>query len=281
VSSFQRAREALGLRLRELRRDAHLSGRQLAEVHGWHPSKVSKIENGKQTPAEADLEAWARVCQVPELIPELIASLRTLETHYVAYRRLFRTGMTAKQQALADLEAEASFIRNFETIVVPGLLQTPEYARYRLAEGIEQNGSPDDLDEAVAMRMHRQQQLYRSGKKFHFVLGEPALHIRLCPPEVMAGQLDRLVALSTMPTVRFGVIPFGMAYPIAPMHGFWLFDERVVLVENLTAEMSLTQPSEVASYLRIFATLAEIARYGAEARTIITRVLSQLTAAAN
>ena len=49
MSSFQRAREALGLRLRELRRDAHLTGRQLAASQGWHPSKVSKVEGGKQT----------------------------------------------------------------------------------------------------------------------------------------------------------------------------------------------------------------------------------------
>ena len=56
MSSFQRAREALGIKLRELRRDARLTGRQLAERNGWHPSKISKIEGGKQTPVEADLE---------------------------------------------------------------------------------------------------------------------------------------------------------------------------------------------------------------------------------
>jgi transcriptional regulator with XRE-family HTH domain len=281
VSSFQRAREALGLRLRELRRDARLTGRQLAESQAWHPSKISKIENGKQTPTEADLEAWARACGGPTLVPELTASLRTLETHYVAYRRMFRSGMTSRQRALADLEAGASFIRNFETVVVPGLLQTPEYARYRLAEGIEQDGSPDDLDDAVAARLQRQQQLYRTGKRFHFVLSETALRVRLCPPEVMAGQLDRLVTLSTMPTVRFGVIPFEVAYPVAPLHGFWLFDDRAVLVENLTAELNLTQPSEVAAYLRIFATFAEMARYGSEARVVLTRALGELTAPAD
>lgn len=76
MSNFQRAREALGLRLRELRRDARLTGRQLAAVHGWHPSKVSKIEGGKQTPSEADIEAWARACGQPELVDELTATLR-------------------------------------------------------------------------------------------------------------------------------------------------------------------------------------------------------------
>ena len=278
MSTFQRAREALGLRLRELRRDAHLTGRQLAELNGWHPSKISKVENGKQTPTEANLEAWARACGKPELVDELIATLRTLETHYVEYRRMFRSGMTAKQQAWADLEAETTFTRNFETAVIPGLLQTPEYARSRLTEGITYDESLDDLDDAVGARMQRQQVLYRTGKRFHFVIAESALRTRLCPPEVMVGQLDRLVALSTVPTLRFGVIPFEETFPKAPLHGFWIFDERVVMVENMTAELNLTQPSEVERYLRIFGQLADVARYGSDARAVVTRALADLTA---
>ncbi len=277
MSSFQRAREALGIRLRELRRDARLTGRQLAERNGWHPSKVSKIEGGKQTPTEADLEAWASTCGQSDLAPELIASLRTLESHYVEHRRLFHTGMSAQQQAFSELEDQTVVVRNFENVFVPGLLQTPEYARYRLAEGVEYDGAPDDLDEAVGVRMQRQQILYRSGKKFHFVITEAVLRYRLCPPEVMLGQLDRLVTLSTMPTIRFGVIPFEAKLPLAPVHGFWLMDERVVVVENFTASQNLTQASEISAYVRIFDQLAGAARYESDARTVVTRALADLS----
>jgi transcriptional regulator with XRE-family HTH domain len=278
VSSFQRAREALGLRLRELRRDARLTGRQLAEVEGWHPSKVSKIESGRQTPAEANLEAWARACGRPDLADELIASLRSLETHYVRLRRMHRAGLAAGQRTFAEYEAEATVIRNFENVMISGLLQTPEYARHRLAEGVQRLGAPDDLDEAVAARMQRQQIIYRPGKKFHFVITEATLFYRLCPPEVMAGQLDRLVTLSTMPTLRFGVIPFDAEYPVAPINGFWLYDDRLVSVENFTAALNLTQPSEIAEYLAFFQHLAGIARYGSEARAMVTRALADLAA---
>jgi transcriptional regulator with XRE-family HTH domain len=278
VSSFQRAREALGIRLRELRRDAQLSGKQLAERNGWHPSKVSKIEGGKQTPAEADLRAWARSCGKPEIAPELITSLRTLESHYVEHRRLFSTGMSAQQRAFSELEEETTLVRNFENVFVPGLLQTPEYARYRLAEGVEYDGAPDDLDEAVGARMQRQQILYRTGRRFHFVITEAVLRYRLCPGEVMLGQLDRLVTLSTMPTIRFGVIPFEAKLALAPVHGFWLMDERVVIVENFTASQNLTQVSEVSSYVRIFDQLASAARYDSEARSVTTRALADLSA---
>ncbi len=277
MSSFQRAREALGIRLRELRRDARLTGRQLAELNGWHPSKVSKIEGGKQTPDEADLEAWAATCSQAALATELITSLRTLESHYVEHRRLFHTGMSAQQRAFSEMEDQTAQVRNFENVFVPGLLQTPEYARQRLAEGIEYDGAPDDLDEAVAMRMQRQQILYRSGKRFHFVITEAVLRYRLCSTEAMLGQLDRLVTLTTMPTIRFGIIPFEGKLPLAPVHGFWLMDERVVVVENFTASQNLTQAHEVASYVRIFEQLAGSAQYNSEARSLITQVSTELS----
>lgn len=138
MSSFQRAREALGVRLRELRHDARLTGRQLAESQGWHPSKVSKIEAGKQTPSQADVEAWARASARPELAAELAASLRALEEQYVEFRRLFRAGQRAGQEVLAHVEADAESIQNFENVLVPGLLQTPEYARSMLSERLEE-----------------------------------------------------------------------------------------------------------------------------------------------
>jgi transcriptional regulator with XRE-family HTH domain len=278
VSNFQRAREALGLRLRELRRDRRLTGRQLAAEHGWHPSKVSKIEGGKQTPSEADIEAWASSCGQPDLTDELIASLRTLEGQYVEFRRMFRGGQRATQESIAAIERETAFLRNFEAVFVPGLLQTPEYARHRLAENLEEIGAADDVDEAVAARMQRQQVLYRPGKRFHFVITEAVLKYRLCPPEVLAGQLDRLVALSTLSTIRFGVIPFEHQLPVAPVHGFYVHDERMVRVEHLTAELKLTQPSEIATYINFFHRLAEAARYGAQARSVITRALADLSA---
>jgi transcriptional regulator with XRE-family HTH domain len=278
VSSFQRAREALGLRLRELRRDAQLTGRGLAASAGWHPSKISKIEGGKQTPSEADIEAWARACGQPDLAADMVAWLRTLEGQYVEFRRMFRTGQRAKQEAIAEIESGTTCLRNFEPVLVPGLLQTPDYARYRLAERLEEIGASDDVDEAVAARMQRQQVLYRPAKQFHFLITEAVLRYRLCPLEVMAGQLDRLVALSTLTTIRFGVIPFETQLPVAPVHGFYVHDDRVVYVEHFTAELQLTQPAEVTAYTSVFDQLAEVACYGAGARALITGALADIAA---
>lgn len=279
MSGFQRAREALGARLREIRRSAQLTGRQLAESQGWHPSKVSKIESGRQTASESDVAAWATACGVPDQTGELLASLRVLDDQYLEFRRMFRGGQRAKQVELGRLESGTEVVRNFESVFVPGLLQTPGYARARLAEGLEAIGAPDDVDEAVAARMARQQVLYRSSpplRRHHFVVTEAVLHYRLCAVDALAEQLDRLVAATALTSIRFGVIPFARALPVAPVQGFHLYDDQVVYVEHLTGELKLTEPADVRVYLSAFGQLAGVAAYGAEARALIVATLNEL-----
>lgn len=278
MTSFQREREALGQRLRELRRDARRTGRQLAETQSWQPSKVSRIESGKQTPSDADVEVWAESCGAPEVTSDLIASLRSLEGHYIEHRRAFRAGMARFQRTIAEQEAEYTVIRNFQSSIIPGLLQTPEYARHQFVDRVKYGGPPTDLDESVAARMARQQILYRPETKAHFVLTEAPLRYRLCPPEVLEGQLDRLLSLANMRTVRLGVIPFETQYAKAPLHGFSVYDDRRVGVETLTATLRLYESFEISAYLELFAEYANAAVYGAEARSLITRVLSELAA---
>jgi hypothetical protein len=122
----------------------------------------------------------------------------------------------------------------------------------------------------------RQEILYRPDKRFHFVLTEAALRYRLCPPEVMLGQLDRLVLFSTLPNVRLGIIGFETAYVVAPAHGFWLLDNDRVMVETFSAELNLAQPQEIELHASIFDQLAAVASYGRAARAIITRVIDDL-----
>ena len=149
-----------------------------------------------------------------------------------------------------------------------------------MLELVDENrpGTGDDEAGVAGRRRPRVRVIYSSGKRFHFVVTEAVLRYLLCPPEVMAGQLDRLVSLSTLATIRFGVIPFEVQYTVAPVHGFYVYDERMVRVENLTAVLKLTQPSEIAAYTKLFGQFAEMARYGAEARAIITRALADLAA---
>lgn len=276
MSSLHEARLALGRRLRELRRQADLSGRELAESLSWPPSKVSKLENGRQSPTDVDIRAWARAAAADDETDALLASLHTLAVQNIEWQRQLRAGLRSHQTELAALDAKTRLFRALESTFVPGLLQTAEYARARFLQSVAVLKVRGDVDEAVQARIQRQEILYRPEKRFHFVLTEAALRYRLCSPEVMLGQLDRLIALSALPNVKFGVIGFDTAYAVAPTHGFWLLDDERVMVETFSAELNLAQPQEIELYRTIFESMATAAAYGRQARAIIKRVIDGL-----
>lgn len=264
-----------------MRLDAHLTGRGLSSEAGWAPSKVSKIEAGRQTPSDTDITTWARICGSDQLVPELVATLRSLEQQYVEFRRMFRTGLPSRQRSIAEIESKTKLTRNFEPCFVPGLLQTAEYARYRFAEGDPEESergvpkSEAELEEAIAARMDRQRALHRGDAKFHFVMTEAVLRYQVCPPDVMTGQIGHLISMTTLPTIRVGIIPFGVPLNVGPLHGFYLYDNKLVLVELFTAVLNVSQTDEIAAYERVFTHLAEAATYGPAARSLLTHALEQ------
>lgn len=266
----------MGKRLRELRQHAGHSGRQLAESLSWPPSKVSKIENGRQTPTDDDIRAWTGATASQNETDALLASLHTLEVQHAEWQRILRTGLKPRQQELIEWDQRTRLFRAFEATVIPGLLQTAEYARTRFAESIRRLNLPNDINEAVAARMQRQEILYRPDKRFHFVLTEAALRFRLCSADVMLGQLDRLMSFSALTNVRLGIIGFETQYATSPWHGFWLYDQERVLVETFSAALDLRQPQEITLYGNTFDQLAAVASYGRSARAIINRAIDDL-----
>lgn len=276
ASNVREARNALGARLRELRRATGVSGRQLAEVLSWPPSKVSKLENGRQTPSDDDIRNWTRATGSDGETKGLVASLHTLEVQHAEWQRVLRTGLKPRQRDHLEWDQRTRVFRAFEATVIPGLLQTAEYARARFDEGVRRLRLPDDVNEAVAARLRRQEILYRPDKHFHFVLTEAALRFRLCPESVMLGQLDRLISLSQLPNVRLGVIGFEARYATSPWHGFWMYDNERVLVETFSAALDLRQPQEIETYGNAFEQLAAVASYGRGARKRISRVIGDL-----
>lgn len=279
MASVQREREVLGGRLRELRRRSGLTGAVLAERLGWPHSKISKLENGRQTPSDADVRGWCRECgpDGEQELEGLLASLHTLEARYSEWRRLMRGGARGHQDDIATINARTQVFRAFEPSLIPGLLQVPGYARAIFAESIASLRVPNDIDDAVAARIARQQILYDQSKRFHVVVTEAALRYRLCSPEVMLTQLDRLSSATTLPNMRLGVIGFRTAYTRVPAHGFWVLDDRLVQVETLSAELNLAQPQEIEAYTAAFRRFAAIASYGSQARSIIAAIADELS----
>lgn len=277
-SSFaKQAQQALGIRLRDLRKDAGLTGRELAAATEQHYTRVSKIENGVQAPTDQDIRKWCHVCSADNQGPDLIATLRAVESAYLEFRQQSRAGMKRVLGAhtLKRYQKTKSF-RIYEHNVIPGMFQTAEYAAAMLSFWVKFLGTPNDVEEAVAVRMERQQVLYRGGKRFVAILEEQALRTWFGTAETQAGQLGRLLELMSLPNLSLGIIPLMTERLAAGSTRFWIFDDSLVALETPTASIEVTQPQEVQLYARMFEALKTAAVYGREARSLIVAVLSEL-----
>ena len=277
TTSADQARASLGVRLRDIRRDAGLSGVTLAQLSGWLSSKVSKIEHGKQTPTEDDLRAWCEHCRALDELPDLIAAVRSIETQFAEWRRIMRSGTRRRQQASASVYERARLFRIYEPAVVPGLLQTRDYAVAVLSSFIDFVRVPDDAEEGATARIERQRVLTHGDRRFHMVLAQQALHTNVGGIEIMTGQLEHLLGMLRLPRLRLGIVPFDAPYRVPLNNGFWILDEALVQFDTYSAEVSLVRPDEIMLYGRAFERLAALAVYGAEARTIITATLDKLS----
>src|SRR5580692_11154750 len=114
VLSVHEARHALGQRLRELRQQAGLTGRQLAESLSWPPSKVSKLENGRQAPSDDDIRGWTHATSSEDETAALLAQLHTLEVQHAEWQRILRTGLKPRQQEHIEWDQKTRLFRAFE-----------------------------------------------------------------------------------------------------------------------------------------------------------------------
>lgn len=270
-------RRGLGEALRAVRSEAGLTGVQLAERLGVSQSQVSRVELGQQTASVELVRSWAEVTGVREdRTAELVEWAEAAGTEAVAFGTAMPRGLAGLQQDSRELEASAATIRSFQPVLVPGLLQVPEYARRIFAAGNPAH-STAEIAAAVAARMDRQLLLYEGTTQFEFVIAEAALRWRVGAPHAMLAQLDRITALAGLETVTIGLIPLNIQVDTWHEHGFNLKEDRaendpVVTVETQTCQVTTTDPAEVAFYREAFAHLREAALHGPEADELLRRV---------
>lgn len=276
-SAVQEARAALGNRLREIRKTGGFrTARAFAARAGWSESKASRIENGITQPSEEDLRQYAELCQAPGAYPDLLAAANNIEEMYVEWRRLQHDGLRPVQEAHVPLYERTHRFRIYEPGVIPGLLQTPAYARSIMSRIIGFWEIPDDTEQAVAVRMGRQQVLRDANRQFGILLEETALRSRFGDAEVMANQLGHLLTVSVLQQVSLGIVPMTADRTMWPLEGFWIFDDDQVVIELATAQVTVKQPSEITMYARMFSELAKIACFGKAARALITEAINSL-----
>ena len=264
-------------RLRELRADAGLTAKRLADAAGWHPSKVSKIEHGTTTPSAEDILAWCQHTGIPEAADDLVASLRSIEGMFVEWRRIERRGLRPLQDAFIPLWERTRHFRIYSSFVVPGPVQTRAYIAAVLAEIADRRNIPNDVEAAAEARERRQHVVRDGDHRFAIVLEESVLRSSIGGPEVMTGQLGHLLSVSLLPSISLGVIPMQTNRSTSwPIESFWMFGEEQVAVELVSGYLTLTQPTAIAMYGQVFDRHQEVAVYGAEARALIVAAIKDL-----
>ena len=274
-------RHRLAAELHRRRLASGLSTYELARRLGISQSKASRIENGRLAASVAEAETWARETgATAEEIASIIDQAERALTEAVAFRGTVRDRLPDQQQGGAALERAARVVQVFNPVIVPGLLQTPEYA-HRVFLAQHPSDAPD-LAVAVAARVDRQAILYDPDKRFDFVIGEAALRWRIGPVAGHLAQLDRLRLVATMPNVEIAVVTFEQEVPVWHSHAFVLFDDptdegaALVHVEAMGAALNLSDPLAVERYRKAFTDLRTAAVSGTELLDLLGRTMAEL-----
>lgn len=280
-------RRRLGSTLRRLRHDAGLSLDEAATLMGWKAPKMSKIENAVQIIRPAEVATLAGHYGVSD--PAHVTALENLARD-AGRRGWWQTYGEVLPPTYADyiaLEADAERLRQWESGVVPGLLQTAAYAREIISAVNVPAITPEEVNARVEVRQARQAVLTRpkTALELWAVINEAALHVRLTRPNVMRDQLRRLRELAELPSVTLQVMPLsgpphpGVTSPFSLLE-FPEPGEEVVMIENVlgyafldpenrqvTRTFTLAFERMVATSLPVEDSLALIGQLEEEART--------------
>lgn len=273
--------QRLAARLKELRQAAGLSAAALGQPFGWSQSKTSKMENGQSALVIADIERWLDAVRADDdERTEVLSLARETGTRVRPWRNSDRPDGAAQQETRGRRDAETSGIGVYQSEVVPGLLQTPDYAR-RLLE-VHSLLPADEIPAAVLARLNRQTVLFDESKQFDLVITETALRWRPGPLSVTFAQLDRIALLAGQPNVRIGVLSRETQErcEARPLHSFVLLRyadaPATVEIETLTAEQEVTEPADVALYEQFLHEQQELAEHGPALLALLERIREDL-----
>jgi transcriptional regulator with XRE-family HTH domain len=247
-------RRQLGMELRRLREGAGLTIEQVAERLECSTSKISRIETGQSGVSPRDVRDILGAYAVPAADVDGLLQIAR-EARQKGWWQLYGAVLTG---AYVGLEAAADALRSYEALVVPGLLQTEDYARAMICAG-RPDIDAEEVDQRVRVRMNRQSLLSQDDPlDLWVVLDEAVLHRPVGGRAVMRQQLDHLVKAAEQPNVTLQVLPFA-AGAHAGMDGTFsiLFYEHnpgqnFVFASNAAGGLFLEKDEELQRYSFIF-----------------------------
>jgi len=250
-------RRRLAQELRRLRSAAGLTIFEVADRLECSAGKVSRIETGAVGVRVQDVRDMLDLYGVSGTQREDLVDLVRLARQR-AWWNDYTDVVPADSARFYGLEDGAAAIQQHSVALIPGLLQTPAYARALISAAA---GVPAEvIERRIELRLRRQRLLARpQPPRLHVLLDEAALHRLVGGPEVMAGQLDHLVEVAGLPDVRLQVLPFTVGAYSAVGVAFTVFgfadpaDPQVVYLEQFTRNTLLERAEEADRYTAAFA----------------------------
>ncbi|SFB14221.1 Helix-turn-helix domain-containing protein [Amycolatopsis marina] len=273
-----RSRE-LGEGLRGVLERAGLTGVDIAHRLGWSQSDVSRMLNGKRGVRETDVAAFLGACSVRgREYDRLLALCR--EANRPGWWQQYGSRLPKQLRTYIDHEDKAVTIGDYAATLVPGSLQTGDYARAVMG-GIV-NVPADEVEERVAARLARSAIFSRPVPVvFAFYLHEFVLRLPIGGAAVMSDQLHHLLRMSVRPRISLRVVPASLGVHAALAGSFTYMEfaaiKPVVYLESETSTLFLEEQAEVAAYQRILSALAETALDEEQSRELIGKVAVELS----
>ena len=279
-AELRRLREAAGKTIDQVSRDLS------AELGpGFSPTKLSRLETGKRPANQRDVRDlcvyYGASAEELDQLVELAKSSR-LQNRW--------QGLTEAYAEYVALESIAAGVRVYEAMLVPGLLQTPEYSQAVATgdafEHTATEGEGEDMDIKINVRLARQQRLReRPPLRFHAIVDENVLRRGIGGPEVMSRQLRHMHEVSRLRNATLQVVPISRgAYPGIESAGFSILDfapdtysrDYVCFLEGIFGVVWAERETERQRIVRVFEYMTGLALPPLQSRDLIESVLQEL-----
>ena len=283
-------RRRLRAELRKAREAAGLSQKDVAPAMDWSLSKLIRIETGVVGISINDLKVLLQLYQItePGRIQAMINMARAAKEP--AWWAPYKDSISSEFSAFLSYESAASIIRNFEPFLVPGLLQTDEYARATLAALLPPVARTDvetvgQVDSLVELRIERQERLAQrtDQPKVFFAIDEAVLYRWVGGPDVMRRQLERIKSALSAPDFVIWIVPFEAGLYQRLRGAYLLFElptpdesEDILYLEDLRGELLIRDDfQDAAIYLEAFWNIEQIALKNERAIDVVNQAISR------
>lgn len=277
-------RRLLGIELRSLRERAGATAEGTAERMGWHPSKMTRIEAGRSGLRAHEVRALLSLYGVTD--ETAISALEGLarEGKRRTWWQPYNDVLSRQYMSLLAFEAEAASIRNYELALIPGLLQTPDYAR-AITRDLWPDATPDEVNALVDVRLQRQTKALSREEPLELwaIVDEAALRRRVGGGRAMSRQLQALIEATERSNITLQILPFNDGGHVGLLGSFVILqfpirsDLDVVYVEGQGTTVYLEREEDRATYERAFNLLRAAALDVEPSREYIGRVIEELS----